>query len=228
MIQPCKRTAVATLAGLAAILTASSVNADIQTQVIPLSHVEGDGFPTFSFDLFDTMGGTRTLTGVNLTLDATSTLEVFTENLGSQPINNWDFDFAVLPLFEILGVKKASFPFEGAPYPTVTLNLDAADGVQGSGPDYAHIPERSISLDDSVDVNTFEIFNFEGVGTVDAFVGLPFLIPFPPGPTDTSWIRSETGTLTITYDYVPEPSAIALLGGGAALALRRRRSNGQA
>ncbi len=219
-----KRTTITALAALAMILTAAQANADIETQTIPFSHVEGEtGFPFFTIDLFDTQGGTRTLTGVNLSLDATSTLEVFTENLGGQPINNWGFDFGVFPHFELLSAKKAAFFFDQAFYPTVNLNLAAADGVEGSGPDYAHIPARSIDLDDSIDVGAFEIINFIGAGTTDAFIGLPFFFPFPPGSTDTSWNRSETGALTITYDYVPEPSAIALLGGGALLALRRRR-----
>lgn len=210
--------------GAITLLAATSAQAGIQTQVIPFNHTEGQGFPTFSIDYFDTMGGARTLTGVTIDLDATSTLEVFTENIGNQPINNWNFDFAVLPTLEILDFKKLAFSFAQADYPTVVLNLDPSDGVPGSGPDFAHIPERTIDLTDTINVGLGETAAFNGVGSVDAFLGLPFLIPFPPGPTDTSWIRSETGTLTVTYEYVPEPSSLTLMTiCGAIICIRRRR-----
>ncbi len=205
-------------------LSNAATHAATETQVIPFSHTEGNGFPTFSIDYFDTLGGSRTLTGVTIELAGTSTLEAFTENLGDQPINDWNFDFAVLPVLEILDFKKFAVPFDQADYPTVVLDLAASDGVEGSGPDFAHIPERMIDLADVVDIGPGDLALFTGTGSVDAFLGLPFLFPFPPGPTDTSWERSEAGTLTVTYTYVPEPTTMSLLSlGGISLVARRRQ-----
>ncbi|MCG8405910.1 MAG: PEP-CTERM sorting domain-containing protein [Phycisphaerales bacterium] len=214
-----------TFAGILIMLAGAPAQAGIQTQVIPFSHDEGEGFPFFTIDYFDTMGGARTLTGVTIDLAATSTLEVTTENLGNQPINNWNFNFGVLPSMEILDFKKLAFFFDPVDYPTVVLNLAPNDGTPGSGPDFALIPERTVDIMDTINVGPGDVPSFIGSGSVDAFLGLPFLFPFPPGPTDTNWIRNETGTLTVTYEYVPEPSSLALMCVcGAFICGRRRRA----
>ncbi|GJM24855.1 MAG: hypothetical protein DHS20C16_12700 [Phycisphaerae bacterium] len=203
-------------------LITSTAQATIVTQTIPFDHT-GGLFPQFTIDYFDTMGGSRMLTGVTIELDGVADLDVSAENLSNTPANGWFLDAAILPRFELLNAEKTSFGIGASPYPLFSANLAASDGEEGSGPDFIQFPTGSVNLHGDIDLNPIDFGIFEGAGSVDAMLALPLSFAIPPLLVDFSTDRHEVGSLVVTYEYVPEPSTLALLSIGGTLLVRRKR-----
>lgn len=210
------------VAGFAAIWFTTPAYAAMMTQVLPFDYVGGP-FPEFTIDKFDSMGGTRTLTGVTIELDSTTSLDVNAENFSDAPVNDWFVDFAVFPRLEILDAKKTSFPLGAAGFPHLTADLAPSDGVEGSGDDFIQFPTTSVNIHGDAELLPSEFPLFEGSGSSTALLTLPLSIAIPPVPVSFDFSRRDVGTVSVTYEYVPEPSTFVLLTLGGMLALRRRR-----
>ncbi len=219
---PRLKIAVALLAVVVVGLSTGPAQATVITQTFAIDHGE-EPFPQLSLDYFDTMGGTRTLTGVSIELDAVASLDINAENLSASPVTGWFLDSAILPRFEILDAKKSSFGIGASPYPLLSADFAASDGVEGSGPDFVQFETNSTNLHGDIDFNPIDFALFEGIGSVDALLNLPLSFAIPPLPIGFAATRHEVGSLVVTYEYVPEPSTLAMLSIGGTLLMRRKR-----
>ncbi len=202
-------------------LFVGGVQAASETQVLSFDYSGGPP-PQFTIEKFDSQGGTRTLTGVTISFDATSSLDVFAENQSDAPVDDWFVDLAVLPRFELLDAKKSSFGLGGSGFPQLMADLGPSDGVPGSGEDFIQFPTVSVKLHSHFDLFPQDVALFDGGGTVDGLLALPLSIAIPPLPVAFDLTRNDVGALTITYQYVPEPSVLSLLTFGGLLFVRRR------
>ena len=222
------------IAILCASITASSAlagfgqaNIIVQSSEYSFDVQQANAPSTLSFDAFDTMGGTRVLTGVNFNLKSSYTLGMLAENGEDYAIsaNDW---FVEAALFNNIAVGDTVISGVGSTgWGPLSAALAASDGVTQSGAD-------SISwffegtLDANRDLLPFQINAFVGSGQLDAEI-YPFLsltIP-PPEPFFDLWVTEHTHSgvvsLTYTYEIVPAPASAALLTMGGLLTSRRRR-----
>ncbi|MCG8405909.1 MAG: PEP-CTERM sorting domain-containing protein [Phycisphaerales bacterium] len=208
--------------GCAVFWCTTTSHAALQTQVFPFDYAGGP-FPEFTIDKFDSMGGTRTLTGVTIELDGTTSLDVQAENFSNAPVTDWFVDFAVFPRLEILDAKKTSFPLGTAGFPHFEADFAPSDGIEGSGDDFVQFPTAVADIHADIEVFPADFPIFQGGGSSPALLTLPFSIAIPPGPIGFDFSRRDVGTVSLTYEYVPEPSTFALLTLGGVLITRRRR-----
>lgn len=194
----------------------------IETQTLNFGFPLSPGNETLTFNQFDDLGGSRTLTRVELILDATVTGDATAENDSSLPAPNFTLD--------LTGLIDATFSTLSA---TAGINnqfaqaLDASDNggvANGSGPDFHDF--GNVGGSDADDDNEFSSFaSYIGTGTIDADVNGSAGFSFS-GTTDATLgidNLGATGTVTINYYWVPAPGAAALLGLGGLAAARRRR-----
>lgn len=197
-----------------------------------------NGSQTLTFNQFDTMGGTLTLNSVTITVTLSKTG-------GLHQVDNDSNETGTISLTHIVqGNLTASVPLLRSNFSQIggTGSLTATSAVVATtigvttgdptpafsttyaGDYYEYIPSSALISDTGVIGSPFQSA-YEGTGTFTTTVhaiqtttanGVGGLAQ-AYGPSNVS------GTVTITYDYVPEPSA-ALLGGlGFLIMLRRRR-----
>lgn len=217
-------------------LAASLAQADTFTQDLNFAW-SGDGpLEVGNFAGFDNAGGTRTLTGVNIAIDAEAAWNLTFQNYSAEAFAAdewWGEGFANFNIhlgeFGSGAERIAGF----IDFTHVTGDLGAGSGdIFGEPGD----PSVSVSLSNSI-VGAFDLDASEfGVVTsgdvlarilgftdvvVDGPNGAPGIIF---GETD---LLTATGVLTLTYQYttVPAPAGAALLGGFGLVGLRRRRGS---
>ncbi len=215
------------LAGVAAIAFSYSANAAIITDSDSLGPQTTElmsGLDTLTVDLFDTMGGTRTLNKVTLTLDARIDTDGTVTNNAAQAQS---FTVQV----------NSNFSSTGGPAPIGSLLANVQVGPQafnnlGVGASAPFGPSFATGQAMPMFTNAGDLAAFTGVGTfsigLDTLSGQSIL---GGGGNITAAINTEaSATLTVEYDYtttpvgVSEPATLAM--GGLALlgmvALRRR------
>lgn len=223
---------------LALALAAGVASADTTSQsiAIDLDTDRGDFGTNLMFDQFDTMGGTRELTGVNLKLNAVMSVEARAESYHPDFIaaDTWSADIyhnAFLSFFADAG----SAPFYGLG--GVVIAGLTGDLTPGSGdpfdpfnpgtPGDPIFAEYSDSIDSVVATSAGFFDYFTGTGSIEGLLG-----PFTDITVDSGFPiyveatrMTQLGTLTLEYEYnvVPAPAGLAAFVGLGAIASRRRR-----
>lgn len=169
-------------------------------------------FGPVSLERFDTMGGTRVLTAVDITYTVDPlTIFIHGENFRSTPVTT-TATLGGLVTFSGPPSANISFPVNGSE----TYTLGPSDGVAGSGPDY---------FEDAVEFTFFGTrvgvpSQFIGTGNFPLTVGGGGPVGFSPTINHpSSFPASIEGTVAVTYTFdslvtVPEPSTIVLFGVG--------------
>ncbi len=234
-----KKTFLATLT-LGTLFAGSSYASLIITQTKDFNFT-----PTGSADLifskFDTMGGTRTLLGVTVTTSVTKvggSLYIDNDSLtgGSGTISQTvTISLSGRNLTDNDGNVIASQQVSSTSTHNATVGADDGDGLnapgvnngfQSGGVDYDGTIFGNTTSSRTADVGSDNLTGYRtnGVGTytINA-AGLQGIdVNAISGVAGSFSPAGATGSVTITYTYVPEPSA-ALLGGLGLLALLRRR-----
>ncbi len=215
------------LLALVAAAAALPAAADVQTQQAEfLWDVQAANEPVaLEFAAFDDMGGSRVLTGVNVSFESIYSLNLLAENGEDFAITSdqWFVEALTLMQIDIGGLFLGALDVEG--FGLLSADLAANDGVSMEGPDSVFWGFKG-EMSGGVDIDPLDFGVFRGGETISADL-YPFLslsIPFPP-PFFDLYVTDHfhLGTATVTYEYVPAPATLAplaLVGLGAA---RRRR-----
>ncbi|GEM_PF-1714464 len=171
------------------------------------------GPATFSFDLFDTLGGTRVLNSVELILNGTSTGEIEGTNGGTNPAD------LTLELGAQLSVSTSGVNLVTVfPQYAETFLAVGSGAIVGSGPvsTSSSNSETYTSSDTGLAAFIFSQFLGTGTSTVDIEAEGQFNAS-GGGSGSVSRVNSSEGALEIIYNYtdlttVPEPGYLALIG----------------
>lgn len=184
----------------------------------------------FTFDPFDTMGGTRELTGVRLAFEGTMELEVGAHTYGEAlRAGDWfmDASHVLIAYFNGNGEAGGLDLFE----PVAIIGADDLTGDLGAGfPGEPFTHAIAMPAAGEVSVASAYFAAFSGPGPITGFMDGFFDGAVTP-PANEQWIElfptllAQSGTVTLAYEYrlVPAPGALALAGAGGLAALRRRR-----
>jgi len=180
------------------------------------------------FNQFDTMDGTRRLTGVSLSFEASFDFEMLAENTNDTALSagDWFIDPAIYYNFFFLGDNSVG-PVGNWTTESLTADLAASDGVAGSGDDTATFAFSDvIGGTASVFEEEFDLFIGDGSLEAELYAYLSLGISAPPPLFDFEVLtHAHTGVYTLSYAYevVPAPGGAALLGLGGLVGVRRRR-----
>lgn len=177
----------------------SLAHAGIESQVVNFDHgFEGE---FINFQQFDTMGGTRELTGLSLSYDQTITLDLLIQSNGYTALNDgdWLMDAGYLSihqfgLAEEGGDGEPGPPFigPGAVFDQVSGDLGISDGYNNGGIDTlnAIITDSFVfnaSFDGSTEFDQRMFDAFTGPGTLETFMA-GFSELFFQWINDPNWI----------------------------------------
>lgn len=198
-----------------------------------------DGSQTLTFNEFDTMGGTRTLLSVTITTSLTkSGGSLYVDNdaaLGAQGT----ISQSVTIDLSATDVTLLSTTL-GAIGNNVIATSSYFASVEGDDGDGANYQEGGLdwggttftvptTVSRTEEVHSLAIDSFKGTGTtfavkIDGTQGMS--TSAISGAAGTFTPSTASGYVTVTYNYVPEPSSwIIVCGGlGAGLFVRRRRA----
>jgi len=188
-----------------------------------------DAGTTVSLSQFDeaTFG---TLLSVTLTLDAEASAGSIT----------WDNESALLTDVD-LGIGGEVTATAPSALTLVTLPMQEGSGTgiaadeagESPDPDFAGPDSFSVTggtgTDSKFDTLTppADLTPYKGTGTFDVLIksGLETDVHTSGGNGEIQYSNGKTsGTVTVTYEYLPEPATLALLGiGGLGMLIRRRR-----
>lgn len=233
---------------LAAILVAAAAaTASAENTITQTFNFDWDSSQPFlmpTFDAFDTMGGTRELTRVSLSTQASMTIDITIENYDAVPYDAGTWTAGVSQSAVLFfqgddgggdddGESAPGFGLGGVFAGGITGDLSAGDGgfPFGTPGDVKVVTSASDSFSTvrDADASSFDFFSSGEpltalLGTLsDAFVDVPggggggiFI-----NITDTAM----SGSISLVYEYalIPAPGGLALLGAGALVASRRRR-----
>ena len=178
---------------------ASMASGDVITQVVSFdAGFEGD---IISFEKFDTMGGTRELTGMSLSYDQTISLDLMIQSNGYTALNAGDWllnaGYMSLHQFGVIeegGDGEPGLPFigPGAVFDNVTGDLGISDGYNNGGIDTqlttitdSFVFNAAYDGSDAFDLRMFEAFS--GTGQLDTFMG-GFIELFFQWKNDPNWV----------------------------------------
>jgi hypothetical protein len=184
-----------------------------------------DAGTTVSLPQFDE-ASFGTLVGITLTLDATASAGSIT----------WDNESDVATDVD-LGIGGEVTAVAPSALTLVAVPLQMGSGIDISAdndglPDFAGIDSYSVTGGTGVDSDSDTLTNpadfapYKGLGTfnVDISSIVKTFVATSGGTGDTQSSAGQTsGTVTVTYEYVPEPATLALLGLGSLATLVRRR-----
>ncbi|MFK7759112.1 MAG: hypothetical protein AB8C13_04090 [Phycisphaerales bacterium] len=175
-------------------------HAGMESQVVSFNAgFDGD---QINFDRFDTMGGTRELTGLSLSYDQTITLDLTVESNGYTALQSgdWLIDTGFIALHQFglndgrggEGGEGAPFIGPGAVFDQLTGDLGISDGYNGTGPDALQfqITDSFVfdaSYDTTTDFGQRMIDTFTGEAQLETFLG-GFSELFFQWINDPNWI----------------------------------------
>jgi len=188
-----------------------------------------DAGTTVSLSQFDeaTFG---TLLSITLTLDATASAGSITWDNESDQETDVDLGIGG----EVTAAAPSALTLVATPFQTGSATDVAADEVgESPDPDFAGPDSFSVTGGTGTDSDTDTLTNsadfgpYKGTGTFDVDISsiVKTMVLTSGGSGDTQSTAGKTeGKVTVTYEYVPEPATLALLGlGGVATLIRRRR-----
>jgi len=206
-------TALAAAAGTAS----AAVETYTQNWAFPLSPNNA----TLVFPKFDTLGGTRVLTKVEMLTNSTMTANITAENNSALPAPAFTVNLSgfVTVAFGSLNGFNALNQAAGA-------SVAATDGITGSGPDFNDFGALADSGSGATDT-TSGLASFTAPGTINAniFGSGGFSVGGSTDSTQNVSIFQGNGDVTINYYWepIPAPASLALLGMGGLVISRRRR-----
>jgi len=235
-------TAIRSALTLAA-LTGSAL-AGVQTTSQSFSFSSGQTPAFLDFDYFNTMGGTRQLTGVTIRLDVDVFAVMTFENYTLDPVASGTWSAEVLANFVFQagtddGGEGNGPPFFGLGGIGGEFTMDLPAGTPNPNPDPFEPPVfpgtaeyvfGDAQIHSVIEADAFTFDDFTGDGTFTGVYGQFQEFLFLDGP---GWgllggyfsTFDETGTLTIEYEYttIPAPASAVLLAGLGSFGFRRRR-----
>ena len=236
------KTAIRSALTLAA-LTGSAL-AGVQTTSQSFSFSSGQTPALLDFDYFNTMGGTRQLTGVSIDLNVDVFAVMTFENYTLEPVaaGTWSAEVFANFVFQAGnddGGEGNGPPFFGLGGIGGDFTMDLPAGTDNPNPDPFEPPVvpgtadyvfGSAQVHSVIEAEPHTFDDFTGEGTFTGVYGQFQEFLFLDGP---GWgllngyfsTFDETGTLTIRYEYttIPAPASAAMLGALGALGNRRRR-----
>lgn len=208
--------AVAALAAAAGTASAA-VETWNQAWAFPLSPNDA----TLVFPKFDTLGGTRVLTKVEMLTNSTMTANVTAENDSVIPAPGFGVNlsgFVTVAFGSLNGFNALS---QGA-----SAGVAATDGISGSGPDFHDFGALADSGSGATDT-TSGLAAFIAPGTISAFVHGEGGFSVTGSTNSSNNVSNFMGSGDVTINYyweaVPAPASLALLGMGGLVIGRRRR-----
>ena len=220
--------------------------ADVETHSVNYQLLITDPeLPRLIFPGFDDMGGQRTLTQVEVRVQANVSATIAVENMTANTLSEWavEGEHLVIAGFN-REVPKQFGPFQfmgGLNIEPFGAPLQPNDGTPGSGHDVlSHSESTPIDVTIAFEPEFLSFFN--GPGEIVGFAG-PFTEMLldnitmynPDDQTGDATVEftelTQTGSLSLIYTFtaVPEPtSAIAGFAAIAMLGTRRRRGEGAA
>lgn len=223
------RTSIVALAAAAGL-----AQADIITQEFSYEWSTDDANAAeFSFQPFDDMGGSRTLTSVRLAFDGRITMEVTAQTYDPNELleGEWSAEASHSVLAYFNGGGLDLLQGVGGQF------LDGITGYLGPGsggfpfgePGTPYIVSDTVPLQNEVEVSSSQYAAFSGndplTGSMAAFFDAVVTPPSNGQIVDVfASLMAQDGTLSLVYEYtVPSPAGLALLGAGGLGVLRRRR-----
>lgn len=221
-----QRTALHLLALAAA---AGLAHADTIEQSFSYDWTSNDVQHAFSFEPFDTMGGTRKLTAVRVGFDGTISMEITAQTYeGELQPGEWSAEAShtVIAYFNGGGIDLLQ-GIGGQWADGITGYLGAGSNGQPGTP---YIFTDTIDFANVVDIDSSYFGDFTGNEPLTGFMDGWFDGVVTP-PDNGQWIEmfpsllSQAGTVTLTYEYVnvPGPGVLAMLGVCGVVGVRRRR-----
>ena len=187
-----------------------------------------------AFQGFDDMGGSRQLTGVTVEVAAFARWDVIAQNYSPTPFEPDEWFAEGSTNFNVL---LGEFGGDSAERVVGSIFFTYLTGALGAGDDDPFIGqpgdpavqatfEGDIAGSFDLDLDEFGVFqNAEVAARLLSFTDA--WVDGPNGAPGTIFIGTEaltaTGSMTLTYHYVPTPAGVALLGVLAPVAIRRRR-----
>ncbi|MFG0291827.1 MAG: hypothetical protein ACF8MJ_01595 [Phycisphaerales bacterium JB050] len=225
------------MSGLAVAVLAGAASAGEISQAIDINITPENGQQAFSMQGFDTMGGQRVLNAVRFHINAELSVDFAALNYSDFAIPAGDWQ--VIPGFTMFfyaepegsgGEGDSIFAgIGGIGWDGVTGDLPAGSGNPLFGEPGRFEFSRSGSLDSTMlDEGAVARNFFTSNAQIDASLA-PFSFPEVFGPPGSNIslesLVTQTGTLTITYEYstIPAPGGVAMLGLAGFAGLRRRR-----
>lgn len=239
---------------------AHAAAADTLTHTVDFSH--GFDGEIVTFQKFDTLGGTRKLTGMSLSYEQSIQIDYHVESNGYTAVasGDWFLDIAYNSIHQFgLIDNDPNPPFigPGAAYQGgITGDIGISDGYNGSGPDtlFGSVDTGVFTFDASWDRSDAfgrdMLETFTGSGDIDTYfsgfsemfggwINDPGWVVDPSNPPDGPFNPWEdpyygffvtldslvqSGTITVTYEYmVPAPGTMTLAGLTLLSTSRRRR-----
>jgi len=178
------------------------------------------GNTTLTLDKFDDAGGTLTLTKVTLVMTAEVGSNITVENDSSLPAPDFE-----ISLTGLVTATAQDLAVTAAMSESWACSLDPNDTFPGTGPDFHDFGYLGDIDADSDEIPPGDLGYYVGSGgdttfdvNIEGSAGWGF-----SGSTNATLVVSglgASGCVTVTYEYVPEPSTICLLACGLLL-LRR-------
>lgn len=209
---------------------ASAASPIVQTQ--SAAAFTASGTVPFNFNKFDTMGGTLTLTSVTLSFSFDKTGGSYTADNDSEVAGSITFNHELKGRLISTDVSVGTTGTYISALSEGTYELAANDGdniltYDTGGSDFQLFEPASIlATGHTATISPVSWAAYSGAGTFEVSfqASQSFGVDGLGGLQSLTTASQATPTVTVTYNYVPEPAS-ALLGGLGLLTLLRRRRN---